>query len=119
MEVKSGSVNLVNAYNSTLEASFVDEEGNPLNLSYITGGGPVTMTVTENADNLRTADVFLVVYDRSSRMVSLQQWEVDLNHPLQLVQSQTIPPNVEVGEVKIIILDENLAPLTAAQAIGT
>ena len=63
-------------------------------------------------------DVFLAVYDREGMMVSLDTWNVALsNMDSVFLHGIRIPPNVEVGEIKIMILSENLTPIMAAGSL--
>ena len=115
----SGTVTLSGAYNSLLVArvSLQDRNGMPISSADLKGGSEIapSVDVTSKPDSLRFANVFLAIYDRNHRMVDLQQWELDLNNPLAFIQTRTIPANVEVGSVKIMILDESMTPLMAPQ----
>ena len=124
VEAFSGAVTLEGSYNTLLAAdvSLRNQWGEKItSADDLRGGAEVKPGVIANADLIgqtRYADVFLAVYDRKGLMTDLQCWEIDLTQPLSLVQTRTIPPHVEVGEVRIMVLDENLTPLTAARELA-
>ena len=68
----------------------------------------------------RTATVFCVVYDHAGMMVHLQSWDVDLSDPerVRMTGRIRIPEGVSVGEIRVIVLSENLVPLEAAEILG-
>ena len=79
---------------------------------------PEVKTEDTPESDLKTADIFLVIYDSKGMMISLQQWEVDLTNPLSFIQTTPIPQDADASYVKFIMLSSSLTPLTAAQELA-
>ena len=61
-----------------------------------------------------TGTVFLVMYARSGMMLKVDSWEVDLTDPSFLsIRTISIPQNVEIGAIKVIVASETMIPLVA------
>ncbi len=121
----SGAIELEHSPNSNLtgEIVFTDTNGNDINR--------VAEEGEENADEINvgisiddsslnsydqvitTVNVMLVIYNRRGAMSDLQQWEIDLSDisALMFMQRVTIPRNVDVGAVKVIIVSEDNTPM--------
>ena len=66
-----------------------------------------------------TANVYLAIYDRDGRMVSVDTWKVDLSDPaFMFIRTITIPEDVEVGAIKIMVLSDAMVPLMAAAELA-
>lgn len=101
--------------------SFTDETGQEVTSVEELRGSTLSANMAMNtlAEQYQFADVFLAIYDRTDMMISLNSWEVDLSNPLELMFMQTvqIPPNAEVGSIKLMILSEELTPIMAANQL--
>ena len=52
-------------------------------------------------------------------MVSVDTWKVDLADPaFAFIQKITIPEDVEVGAIKIMVLSDQMVPLMAASELA-
>ena len=102
--------------NANGEASAVTD------ISQVAPGSELTVKVEEEtpSDDFRTASVFCAVYDRDGRMIRLQVWDMDVSDPLNIAMSGSvkIPEGAEVGEIRVFVLSESLAPLRAAGILG-
>ena len=101
--------------------SFTDANGQEVNSVEELQGSTLSANVALNtlAEEFQSAEVFLAVYDRAGMMVSLNSWEVNLSNPQELlfIRSVEIPQNAEVGRVKLMILNDALAPVMVANEI--
>ena len=72
---------------------------------------------TEKTDS--AANLYLAIYDREKRMVSVDTWKVDISDPMFLfTRTITIPEDIEVGSIKIMLLSDQMIPLMAASELG-
>ena len=103
----------------TLTLMLRDSSEEAVTMSDLRDGAEILPEVTtdDDASELTTADIFLVIYDSHGMMVDLQSWEVDLSNPLSFIRTTPIPQGVDASYVKFIMLSSNLTPLTAAQAL--
>ena len=128
------SLTSVNAVITLTEARVTQLSGT---VTYTTGSGKTAETVTdiEETDQVEvsatfddseisgmretTANVYLAIYDRDGRMVSVDTWKVDLSDPaFMFIRTITIPEDVEVGAIKIMVLSDAMVPLMAAAELA-
>ena len=65
------------------------------------------------------ANLFIAIYDRQGLMVDLRMWETTISNAGSVFMREiAIPPNVEVGNIKVMILSDDLVPLMAANALS-
>lgn len=63
--------------------------------------------------------VLVVIYARDGSMVSYDSYQADLSDPAFLfLRSIRLPENVEVGEIKLMVISDSATPLSAAGALG-
>ena len=105
----------------TLTLKLRDSSGKAVTMDDLRDGAEIAPEVTVAQavpeSELKTADIFLVIYDSQGMMIDLQSWEVDLSNPLSFIQTHAIPQGRDASYVKFIMLSSNLTPLTAAQAL--
>ena len=77
----------------------------------------LVLNVTEKPADLRTVNVFLTLYNQSGRMVRIYQRKFNLDTPLAFVPRVAIPANVEIGSVKMTVLNDSFVPLMAVQSL--
>ena len=105
----------------TLTLKLRDSSGKAVTMDDMRKGAEIAPEITVEDDapesELKTADIFLVIYDSQGMMLSLQQWEVDLSNPLSFIRTTPIPQGRDASSVKFIMLSSDLTPLTVAQAL--
>ena len=101
----------------TLTLTLRDSSGEAVSMDDLRESVEIKPEVTIADAELKTADIFLVIYDSTGMMVSLQSWEVDLSKPLSFIRTTPIPQGVDASYVKFIMLSSSLTPLVAAQAL--
>ena len=66
-----------------------------------------------------SANVYLALYDRFGRMMTVDAWKVDLTDlTFAFVQTINIPTNIEIGAIKIMVLSDAMVPLMAASELA-
>ena len=75
--------------------------------------GSFVVADAENPSGFQTATAFCAVYDHQGNMVCLQTWEVDMSDPRNIcfMGNIHIPEGVSVGEIRIMILSDDMIPL--------
>ena len=69
--------------------------------------------------DLAMINIFAVIYNRRGAMAHLQQWEVNVADD-QNVYSMTnirIPPDVQVGAIRILVMSDRYVPLALANGL--
>ena len=120
VSVSSGRITLSGSANSSLlngSVSFLSgTDGEELDsAAHVSDNSEVTANVELEgaAEELGViVNVYLVVYNRRGAMTSMDTWEVEVsNMGTAFMQSITIPRNVDVGSIKLIILSDDNVPL--------
>ena len=133
-----GLISIVGAHNSQLAASttIVDASGTAVSSADALEAGEdfmanVTIALPEgDADaaslsaadddkSLKVLNVFMVIYDNTGAMVSLESWDIDVTDPanLQTVRRIRIPKRVPGGRVRFMLMSEDLAPSVSANTL--
>ncbi len=107
------------------DVAYTTAEGEDISSAgQIKGGSEIEASVSidggalDSGEQETFANVYLAVYDRSNRMVSVDTWKVNLSDPAFLfMQTIRIPQNVEVGSIKIMLLNDRMAPLMPASKL--
>ncbi len=107
------------------DVAYTTAEGEDISSAgQIKGGSEIEASVSidggalDSSEQETFANVYLAVYDRSNRMVSVDTWKVNLSDPAFLfMQTIRIPQNVEVGSIKIMLLNDRMAPLMPASKL--
>ena len=125
VSVTSGVITLLGSHNSQLSCMITYQNSGQQEISTLDSGETnisatfhVDPYTPETGNTAVMVDVFVAVYDRQGLMVDLECWNVALsNVGTVFMRDIPIPPNVEVGRIKTMILSEDMIPLTAASAL--
>ena len=105
--------------------TLTDTAGNDIyDTNGVEEGGQVTANVTlDGLDTQREQDVsvqiYLTIYDREGRMVSLNTWEADLSDAGSVFSHLIdIPEGIEIGSIKLLLLRGDMTPAANASSIG-
>ena len=126
VDVTEGVITLQGSHNSQLTGSVTfSSGGTEISSGSAIPSGTSKVSATFDMDPYQPeqgasvmVNVFAAVYDRDGFMVDLEMWETLLSNAGSVfMRDIDIPPNVQVGRIKIMILSDDLTPLMAQSAL--
>ena len=125
IDVTEGVITLQGSHNSNLTGTVTFSSGGadvatlPANASKVAATFELDPYEPERGGGATLVNLFIAVYDRDGMMTDLNVWETALSNAGSVFMREVaIPPNVEVGKIKVMILSEDMIPLMAVNSLS-